>query len=47
MSENFIDEVWSIVKSNISDEKFGVSDLSTAFGLSSSQSLKISNIKQL
>jgi len=40
MSQNFIDEVRSIVLNNISDEKFGVPELASLLGLSSSQTLR-------
>ena len=40
MSQNFIDQVRSIVLSNLSDEKFGVRELSSLLGLSSSKTLR-------
>jgi TolB-like protein/AraC-like DNA-binding protein/Tfp pilus assembly protein PilF len=40
MSKNFIDEVRAIVMSNIADEKFGVRELASTLGLSSSQTLR-------
>jgi len=40
MSQKFIDEVRSIVISNLSDEKFGVRELSSLLGLSASQTLR-------
>ena len=40
MSQKFIDEVRAIVLSNFSDENFGVRELSSLLGLSSSQTLR-------
>lgn len=40
MSQNFIDQVRSIVMSNISDERFGVRELASTLGLSSTQTLR-------
>ncbi|MCK5402263.1 MAG: helix-turn-helix domain-containing protein [Flavobacteriaceae bacterium] len=40
MDKNFIDKVHNIVMSNITDEKFGVSELASLIGLSTSQTLK-------
>lgn len=40
MSQKFIDQVRSIVMDNISNEKFGVRDLASTLGLSSSQTLR-------
>ena len=40
MSQKFIDQVRSIVMSNISDERFGVRELASTLGLSSTQTLR-------
>ena len=40
VSQKFIDQVQSIVMSNISDEKFGVRELASTLGLSKSQTLR-------
>jgi TolB-like protein/AraC-like DNA-binding protein len=40
MSQKFIDQVRAIVMNNISDEKFGVHELASTLGLSSSQTLR-------
>ena len=40
MNQNFIDQVRSIVLKNISDENFGVPQLSSLLGLSPSQTLR-------
>ncbi len=39
MSQKFIDQVRAIVMNNISDENFGVGELASTLGLSSSQTL--------
>ena len=40
MSQSFIDQVRAIVMKNLSDEKYGVGDLASELGLSSSQTLR-------
>ena len=40
MNQKFIDQVHSIVLKNISDENFGVRQLSSLLGLSPSQTLR-------
>ena len=39
-SDSFINQVYKIVISNLSDEKFGASDLASVLGLSTSQTLR-------